>query len=340
MSCRFPHVTLNNFFPPPPTATMLGLIQRRLYSTRRPVSELTARTASTPLAVRLRRERKLGPVPETGTDANESGLSPSEQTQYNRLKALRQLRDPDQSPSEWLTELNQKRNRIRGIKTRYQDGQAVTEVIGQPVYLPNMTFTFVRNQTPPGETYNPYEATFYIPLSVNKTDIRSYLKTAYNVDTTYIRTQILHKSPAGSKMVNRRIRGLTATFRKRAVVGLVEPFYYPQQPEFMNTEEKKAQAEVLEETYDMSGSRVKSLNNTRQERQLMRMGYNQDSLSNRRSILEAVQRQRAEREKKEQQIFRKTKEWQQKRRRGETIVLDKSGAGDKSVAQSSDSSSA
>ncbi|EDR14659.1 uncharacterized protein LACBIDRAFT_163947, partial [Laccaria bicolor S238N-H82] len=96
-------------------------------------------------------------------------------------------------------------------------------VLGKRVYLPNIIFKLVRNNTPPGMPYNPYEATFRIPHSVTKTDIRSYLAAVYGVKTTYVRTDN-YISP-----VYRRLGYERKPFKtyKRAVVGLVDPFYYP-----------------------------------------------------------------------------------------------------------------
>jgi len=84
---------------------------------------------------------------------------------------------------------------------------------------------------------NTYEATFRIPMSVTKTDIRSYLSAVYGVKPTYIRTanyfSPLHRKFNGAKT--------TRSYRtyKRAVVGLVDPFYFPQTMEDMTTEDRK-----------------------------------------------------------------------------------------------------
>jgi ribosomal protein L23 len=114
--------------------------------------------------------------------------------------------------------------RLRGIK----DGQ----VIGQRIYLPNFIIRMVRNGVKPGDPYNPYKATFHVPLSVTKNDIKSYLLAVYGVETTYVNTEIPHQK--GQKR-----RQLLKTFKpkprfKRAIVGLVEPFYYPEDPADMS----------------------------------------------------------------------------------------------------------
>jgi large subunit ribosomal protein L23 len=116
---------------------------------------------------------------------------------------------------------------LRGIK----DG----EVVGTRIYLPNIIMRIVRNGAQPGEPYNPYRATFHVPVSVTKNDIKSYLLAIYGVETTYVNTEIPHQK--GKK------RGQPLhTFKpkprfKRAIVGLVEPFYYPDDPADMSAEE-------------------------------------------------------------------------------------------------------
>ena len=62
-----------------------------------------------------------------------------------------------------------------------QDGAVL---LGERIYLPNVIFRMVRNHTLPGEPYNPFEATFRIPQSITKTDIRSYLLAVYGVECT------------------------------------------------------------------------------------------------------------------------------------------------------------
>ncbi|KZT43067.1 hypothetical protein SISSUDRAFT_963123, partial [Sistotremastrum suecicum HHB10207 ss-3] len=98
-------------------------------------------------------------------------------------------------------------------------------VVGQRIYLPNIIFRLIRNKTLPGQPYNPYEATFRIPNSVTKNDVRSYLLAMYGVETTYIRTDN-YFSPLYRNYDRTQKTRRQYTY-KRAVVGLVEPFYYP-----------------------------------------------------------------------------------------------------------------
>ena len=101
------------------------------------------------------------------------------------------------------------------------------EIVGQRVYLPNVQIRLMRNNTPPGQAYDPTIATFRIPPSMTKTDLRSYLSSVYNLPVTFIRTD-LYLPPVQRIVGGKQVRqsGSTKNY-KRAVVGLVEPFHYP-----------------------------------------------------------------------------------------------------------------
>lgn len=219
---------------------------RRLYSTL-PDAAAAARTASTPRAVRLRRLRKRPAVAPGQSDATTAGLTPSEEARYQRELAKGELAGEDGrylTEAEWLERLDSRRTRIRGVREVVsKDGEKENQVVGQKIYLPNVILRMVRNHTPPGEPYNPYEATFRVPQSLTKTDIRSYLSAVYGVKTTYIRTDnYLAKLHTYTKEVKK-------PSYKRAVVGLTDPFYFPQTPEDMTTEERETRQKRLEETF-------------------------------------------------------------------------------------------
>ncbi|KAI0794198.1 hypothetical protein C8Q74DRAFT_562610 [Fomes fomentarius] len=223
---------------------------RRLYATI-PEAAAAARTASAPRAVRLRRARKGLDVEPLQSDSTPEGLTPSEFARYQRALAKGELLRQDGTSlteEQWLERLNVRRSRVRGVRTvgkRGEDGEAESVVVGQKIYLPNIIFKMVRNHTPPGQPYNPYEATFRVPQSVTKTDIRSYLLAAYGVQTTYIRTDN-YQSPL-RKVPGRTVTTFADRTYKRAVVGLVEPFYYPLAEEDMSAEERVERRKDLEE---------------------------------------------------------------------------------------------
>ena len=165
----------------------------------------------------------------------------------NILKTQRgdSLKDTLNEPPKYDTS-HYGRSRIRGVKrVRLPTGEVEEKIVGQRVYLPNIVFTIIRNHTPQGKPYNPYEATFRVPPSVTKTDIRSYLTAVYGVKCTYIRTD--NYLPAEDRK-KRRLNPQKSAY-KRAVVGLVEPFYYPQAIEDMNGRERWLREAFLEETF-------------------------------------------------------------------------------------------
>ena len=245
----------------------------RQYTTKPPLPHLAkvARTASTPRAVKLRRRKQFGAVPKSGTDSTPEGLTPTEQARYTRLRAIGALgSNPPRTPEKWVQKVNTRRSRIRGFRKTVHEGVSKIEVVGQKVYLPNIVFKLVRNQTPLGQPYNPYEATFRIPQSVTKTDIRSLLLAVYGVETTYIRTDNyispLYRTRVGSE------RRSYKTY-KRAVVGLVDPFYYPHRMEDMPEKERQERAEWIEKHFSIQHSR------NLQKEELLRMTKGQGKAS-------------------------------------------------------------
>ncbi|SJL03437.1 uncharacterized protein ARMOST_06792 [Armillaria ostoyae] len=331
---------------------MLGIAFRRLYSTGRPTSEtgiairsatasakassgpkkvkvkrpssampeaaLVARTASTPIAVRARRGKKTGRVIKPGeTDATFLGLTPSDHARYLRRKAqgLLSHRNGDESERKWHERQNKQRSRIRGMRTVTRDGKQEVEVVGQTIYLPNVIFRLVRNNTPPGEPYNPYEATFRIPLSITKTDIRSYLLAVYGVKTTYIRTDIYRPAVPG------RGAPQTKTAYKRAVVGLVEPFYYPHRVEEMDEKAKEERTKRLEDAFQVAeGKETQKLMFLKLTRELSSNNKIKNPMAmTRAAILARVSERRKLRESTVENVV---VDWWQKRAEGQPIQLE------------------
>lgn len=223
-----------------------------------------ARTRSTPLAVRLRRQKKLGrPIPPNSTDAKANGMTPTEVATFKRLQALGKttVDGEDLTEAQWLDNLNQRRSRIRGIRNfKREDGTEESVVVGQKIYLPNIVFKMVPNFTPKGDAYNPYEATFRVPQSLTKTDIRSYLLAMYGVKTTYIRTDNYFSPLSRNNQTGEK--GQTQSYRtyKRAVVGLVDPFYYPQLQSEMKPRELIERRSWLKKTFGIRAVRMAAKN--------------------------------------------------------------------------------
>ncbi|KAF9077922.1 hypothetical protein BDP27DRAFT_1310420 [Rhodocollybia butyracea] len=319
----------------------------RSYSTRSnrrtPRGALVARTASAPLAVRERREKRLGPIGPGETDATEDGLTPTDMARYQRHRDLGTLptmvtrRGGDGkekvvyvSPTEWVKRRNARRSRIRGFRTvkrpvpgivQTKDKRVKTreelEVVGQPIYLPNIIFRLVRNHTPAGQDYNPYEATFRVPPSITKTDIRSYLSAVYGVQTTYIRTDLYYGSrPKGLR------KKRTSTY-KRAVVGLVDPFYYPHRLEDMPEDERRRRTAFIEEQFSITA--MQNVRKSTRKAQIMQVlrgrpsnSSNLTGATGRGKILAEVAKRR---QVKEGIIAGTVRDWQQTRKEGKTVSV-------------------
>lgn len=289
---------------------------RRLYSTL-PDAASVARTASTPRAVRLRRSQKGKDTAAAGeSDATPEGLTPSEYARYHRQLVKAELMRPDgtnPTEGEWLKKLNERRSRIRGVKeVATSEGEAEEQVVAQKIFLPNIIFRLVRNFTPPGQPYNPYEATFRIPQSVTKTDIRSYLSAVYGVKTTYIRTDNYQPT----HLRGGRTRGKVY---KRAVVGLVDPFYYPLAVEDMEADARKKREAELEKEFELSETEAMRKHMLLQVTRKGSKGWRWRTgvTASRGNILQRIAEQRAAREG----IILDTKErMQEARAKGEAVA--------------------
>ena len=290
-----------------------------------PEGALIARTQSTPHAVRERREKKSGElIPIGATDATETGLSPSEYARYLRLRHTGRI-PRGLTPERWLADVNRRRSRIRGFEHLKRGDFSHLVPVGVPVYLPNITFTFVPNHTPPGQPYNPYEATFYVAPSLTKTDIRSYLQALYGVRTTYIRTDN-YIAPLVRDMYNPMTFVRKYGAYKRAVVGLVDPFYWPNRLEDMPEEKRKKREEELEQSYGIQSA--KDYRTYSRLRMIKKHPIKfTPGMWSRRSILRNVMERK---ERRMGLVLKQTETWSEMRERGEHITL---GGASKAAAE-------
>ncbi|OTB19943.1 hypothetical protein K445DRAFT_153638 [Daldinia sp. EC12] len=91
------------------------------------------------------------------------------------------------------------------------------------VFLPDHTIAFLR----PREKQPPNFASFRVPLTFNKLDIRDYLLHAYNVPVLGVRSQLTQRRPRQSKMHHRIYRPPPV---KTMTVELHQPFVWPEAP--------------------------------------------------------------------------------------------------------------
>ncbi|KAL5492317.1 hypothetical protein ACEPAI_3764 [Sanghuangporus weigelae] len=255
-----------------------------------------AQAASAPLKIKERREETVKDFART----------PPEERRLTLEEKRRLVRPPVRTKYE--------RSRLRGVRVmRRADGSIGEQIVGQRIYLPNIIFTMIPNHTPPGRPYNPYEATFYISNYLTKTDVRSYLHAIYGVECTYIRTDnyfmpMKHrKGVAIGRMAN---KGNKKT-HKRAVVGLKEPFYYPQMVEDMNGKDRWLRENAIEDTFRIKALEeaqkavsVKSTTGTR-ENNISALAQQWDS---RKKIIRRLWERREERERATRDLARQLQE--------------------------------
>ncbi|KIY68341.1 hypothetical protein CYLTODRAFT_443385 [Cylindrobasidium torrendii FP15055 ss-10] len=254
-----------------------------------------------PLAVRLRR------MEAKDTEMSDDGLNPSQLARYRRLVKIGRISPDKLTPTAWLERENGRRQRIRGVV-----GNKVT---GTPIFLPTSTFGIIPNYTPPGDEYNPNYATFYVPLNFNKPDIRSYLQAVYGVPVTYIRTAV-YMNAAPGKRSNRKV----IKQYKKAVVGLVEPFYFPHTEATMTEEQREAKQALIEEHFQRD-----AMNKAQRMAMLEQTMHKQKETKLKDSILltrDKIIRKIAERRLERENLVENTVgDWKRKRKAGETIDL-------------------
>lgn len=255
-----------------------------------PSSAGPSRAATAPIAVRRRRAEQPGaqrPSPLLTPESfayGEQVFPPKLEDQFQEQRAAGNYKGDEESARAKFLEVNAAwRSRVRGGHGKARIGDNATSIpdskaayfaregaerdsedgaewrnaiVGTKVYLPNIQIRLMRNYTPPGEAYDPTIATFRIPPSMTKTDLRSYLYSVYGLEVTFIRTDN-YVAPthriAGGRVA--REKGSKKNY-KRAIVGLTEPFHYPDDVEEMRAgtfgglEEGERLAKIREEVLD------------------------------------------------------------------------------------------
>ncbi|KAJ1034746.1 hypothetical protein NDA13_001001 [Ustilago tritici] len=108
----------------------------------------------------------------------------------------------------------------------------VPERAGELTFLPNTIVKLVKNHVPEGKEYDPFKATFRVPLSMHKHALRSYLLSIYGLKTTWARSSIYRSPVTRDVRTGKVISGKGRTYKK-VEVGLLEPFLFPEvSPEF------------------------------------------------------------------------------------------------------------
>ncbi|KAJ9108752.1 hypothetical protein QFC21_000072 [Naganishia friedmannii] len=225
--------------------------------TRPPSSSTYSRTATRPIAVRERQATYLAATDKVQSENGFPSMTPSQEIRFQTLRADGKLPGDEATAREqFLKDHDAWRSRVRGHRQvltlpqdstlddqqpetlssparihQFTDATAVPSVeslAAQRIYLPNIQIRLMRNHTAAGEPYDTSIATFRIPPSMTKHDLRSYLFAVYGLPVTFIRTDnyIAPQARVGTQGSIKRIKGSEKTY-KRAVVGLLEPFHYP-----------------------------------------------------------------------------------------------------------------
>ncbi|KAH6659472.1 hypothetical protein BKA67DRAFT_544523 [Truncatella angustata] len=110
------------------------------------------------------------------------------------------------------------------------------------VFLPDHVVTLCRPHRP----QPPQFATFHVPLTFNKLDIRDYLLHAYKVNTLTVRSHLAQRPPRLSAFSGRIGRPPPI---KYMTVELEKPFVFPKEP--TTEEQKKWHSEEMQKRIEM-----------------------------------------------------------------------------------------
>ncbi|EER24996.1 hypothetical protein D8B26_007581 [Coccidioides posadasii str. Silveira] len=116
------------------------------------------------------------------------------------------------------------------------------------VYLPEFTITLIRTPFLP-----PRYASFWVPLSFNKLDMKDYLKRVYDVDVIKVRSyveqqKVTRERPMGKEGYGPLRRPMA---RKKMTVEMTEPFVWPEEPKDFSPWERDTyfEAKKMQEDY-------------------------------------------------------------------------------------------
>ncbi|RAH44432.1 mitochondrial 54S ribosomal protein uL23m [Aspergillus aculeatinus CBS 121060] len=103
------------------------------------------------------------------------------------------------------------------------------------VFLPDFTIALIRTPFLP-----PRYASFYVPLNLNKLDMRDYLQRAYGVGVLAVRSFVEQQKVTRMKSRGRFGYGplRRPQSKKRMTVEMKEPFVWPEAPKEMDKWEK------------------------------------------------------------------------------------------------------
>ncbi|KAK4950564.1 mitochondrial 54S ribosomal protein YmL41 [Elasticomyces elasticus] len=125
--------------------------------------------------------------------------------------------------------------------------------VGQKeIHLPNFTLTLLRMANQP-----PTSATFLVPLSLNKLDLRDYLYHAYNLRVLSVRSYIIQSKVAPTRPKSQARNWNRPQAQKRMTVEMERPFVWPDTPADLEpwNHETREKTRAAQEKYQKTAGR-------------------------------------------------------------------------------------
>ncbi|KAM5467518.1 mitochondrial 54S ribosomal protein YmL41 [Microsporum audouinii] len=136
------------------------------------------------------------------------------------------------------------------------------------IYLPDFVLTLIRTPFLP-----PRYASFWVPLTFNKLDMKDYMKRVYNVDVIKVRSyveqqKVTRELPRGRQGVG-PMRRLMA--KKKMTIEMTEPFVWPHEPEDFSPWERDTfyEAKKLQEDFQAAHSEDAPMKAPARKRELL-----------------------------------------------------------------------
>ncbi|EAS27973.3 mitochondrial 54S ribosomal protein YmL41 [Coccidioides immitis RS] len=136
------------------------------------------------------------------------------------------------------------------------------------VYLPEFTITLIRTPFLP-----PRYASFWVPLSFNKLDMKDYLKRVYDVDVIKVRSyveqqKVTRERPMGKEGYGPLRRPMA---RKKMTVEMTEPFVWPEEPKDFSPWERDTyfEAKKMQEDYQEAHGPESGMKAPERQRELL-----------------------------------------------------------------------
>ncbi|EFR03224.1 mitochondrial ribosomal protein subunit L23 [Nannizzia gypsea CBS 118893] len=119
------------------------------------------------------------------------------------------------------------------------------------IYLPDFVLTLIRTPFLP-----PRYASFWVPLTFNKLDMKDYMKRVYNVDVIKVRSyveqqKVTRELPRGRQGAGPMRR---PEAKKKMTIEMTEPFVWPEEPRDFEQWEQKTffEAKKMQEDFQAS----------------------------------------------------------------------------------------